>query len=71
MLADPGDPATWASCMAPLPRPLTGASAWARRRPAVAIAPLVACTVAAWGQVRYAHLAERPTLCVLPAAQVV
>ena len=49
-------------------RPLSDASAWARRGPTVAIAPLVACTLAAWGHVRYAHLADRPTLYVLPAA---
>jgi hypothetical protein len=35
-------------------RPLTDASAWARRGPTVAIAALVGCTLAAWEHVRYA-----------------
>jgi hypothetical protein len=54
-------------------QPLSDASAWARRGSTVAIAPLVACTLAActlaaWGHVRYAPLVARPTLYVLPAA---
>lgn len=44
---------------------------WPEDRPhyvAAGPAPLVACTLAAWGHVRYAHLSERPSLYVLPAA---
>jgi len=48
-------------------RTLGDASAWARRGPSVAIAPLVACTLAAAGHARYAPLAERPPLYVVDA----
>ena len=41
-------------------RTLGDASAWARRGPSVAIAPLVACTLAAAGHARYAPLAAVP-----------
>jgi len=49
-------------------RPLPDASAWARRGPTVAISPLVAATLAACGHAKYAHLGQRPSLYVLPAA---